>query len=302
MPEEKKDQAEQPQLLRPNEPRFVRERRKKRIVAAVLLVSFLGCATLGIIAFLGHNFGRFTIQLDDAQKGALTLSNTISETSTGEVDPNSGEEISVSDVTTYSSYLDVDGFSCKAPTEADDLPLPSEIDSDKMEGNAYSITDERGTYWGYTFYVKNISTDTVEYSIKLYFASVTEPTNLASSCSLESILRVRVFENDLGSDNNSFVTYARRTTNAWNDERKDREYVSKSDAKYSYNAELATNFAVDDDEDPEQIVVFEDPKELPYNTIRRYSILMWLEGNDPDCQGERPHDGSLELAVTISAL
>jgi len=305
MPEEVKKE-DSPKLLRTQEPKFVRQKRRKKILAGVLLVSFAGCVTMGIIAFLGHNFGRFTIVIDDSQKDALTLSNTISETKTGEIDPSSGEETSVSDISSYSSYLDVDGFSCKAPTEADELPLPSEVDADKKEGEAYSLTDERGTYWAFTFYVKNVSEDTVNYAMKLYFASVTEPSNLADSCSLESILRIRVFENDLGSPNNTFITYARRTSTSANEQETsgwtDREYVSRKDAKYDYNTALATNFASDDDNDPESIVVFNDEKEIAFNTIRRYSILMWLEGNDPDCKGARPNGGSIELAVSISAL
>jgi hypothetical protein len=137
-------------------------------------------------------------------------------------------------------------------------------------------------------------------------ASVTEPTNVDQSCSIESILRIRVFENLVGDGQDAthaMTTYAKKrtipkvTTSDW----EPYEYISKANATETYNQGYATNFSTDNG-DPSKIVIFDENQKLETEQIYRYTVVMWLEGNDPDCDDvQQPKGGTVTLAMHFLA-
>ncbi len=280
--------------LKPEEPSFIKRRRKRRIAWIVLGASFVGVLTMAIVAFLGQNFGRFTIRLDNGSDPTLTMA----------------QNLSAGNVANGTTYLDVMGFRTDSLTQADDLPNLSELDSDVTDSTLAAKqaieNDTAKNYFVYTFYLKNLGTATVPYEVYMGVESVTEPTNLTESCSIESILRIRIFENLVvtGQDiTHEMITYAKKrtipkeTTSDW----EPYEYISKPTASEIYNQGYATNFSTDNG-DPSKMVIFDNSKKLETEQIYRYTIVMWLEGNDPDCNDvKQPQGGTIALAMHFVA-
>lgn len=297
-----KNTAPLEQPLKPLEvevPRFVRLRKRRRAAWIVLGVSFAGCLVMAIVAFLGQNFGRYTIRLDNSGNATLTMAQNLATQQSGSLDIEGG-----------TTFLDLRGLSTNNLTQADDLPAPEELDSDVTESNLAAkkaLQDDTSKYYFvYTFYLKNLGAVTVPYNASMNVESATEPTNLDVSCSLESIIRIRVFENVFVSGNeptHNMVTYAKKKTvpKGSSSDFEPQELISKANAEYSYNQGYATNFLYDDG-NPKDIVVFSGDREIEKEQIIRYTIVMWLEGNDPDCDDVvQPDGGTLSLAMHFTA-
>jgi hypothetical protein len=280
--------------IKPEEPRFIRQRRKRRVAWIVLGISFVGVLTMAIVAFLGQNFGRFTIRLDNGNDSTLTMA----------------QNLNAGNITNGTTYLDVNGFMTDSLTQADDLPSLEELDADVTDTTLAAKqaveNDTTKYYFVYTFYLKNLGTATVPYEDYMNVASVTEPANVDESCSIESILRIRVFENLVvdGQDaTHNMTTYAKKrtipkeTTSDWEPD----EYISKSNATETYNQGYATSFSTDDG-DPSKIMIFDENQKLETEQIYRYTVVMWLEGNDPDCNDvKQPQGGTVTLAMHFLA-
>ncbi len=299
--------------IEPPTPSYVK--RKKRRVALWTLVGITGAGvlTLGIIAFLGQNFGTFTVKLNNDEDASLQMGEILSINDRG------------TDIQTPSTYLSVGGMTSTSCITADNLPSASILDSDITTDNYDDVMyakkvakaavdqqssedDSTGVYFNYTFYVRNVSSEDVAYSIKYYCKQNILPDNLyddngeIQSVSLEKFVRIRVYENTYTSASAALPTH-NQTTYAYprtTDGTALPEFVGDKNSKNPESSALCTNFS---DWQSAEFTVFDKQNlVLPGSTIMRYSIVMWFEGYDSDVTTDvvTPSNGSLVFAIDIT--
>jgi hypothetical protein len=282
----------------PSSESYAKRKKRRKIALICCAIGTMGCVALGIIAFLGDYSGTFTVRLDPQGKLTLSLDN---------------------DFANKTSYLKASGLENAYAWMADLVPSEGEVDNDTGGQKNGFKADKQGnyaydTYLGYTFFVRNVSDDGVSYSLDFDITDYRNPTNIAVS--LMDILRVRVYENLIADDGTSAhlcTTYARATNTPF--EKDDgtvetREPVSAfntvqgangpvrvpdAEAKYPENRGFADQF------DSNNTVFVSDHNGLAPGGTVRYTVLMWLEGNDPDCKGAEPQNASVTFAMNFSA-
>lgn len=100
-------------------------------------------------------------------------------------------------------------------------------------------------YVAYTFYCKNAGEETVTYEHQLYIANMT--------LDIEKAVRVRLYVNGVPTD------YARTRTDGTGPEPGTTEFVSES------------------------IIVRDQIANFAPGDVTKYTVVIWLEGNDPEC-------------------
>ena len=278
-------------LIEPREPDFLKRRRRRRIAAIILGVSISVLTVLIIIALLGRNFGSFTVKLEQVRN-----------------------ELSIGDSLTSS------GSGTDPPMCADDLLEEDLVDADVADESVIlgsrknAPTDVENTQdysFKYTFYLRNSSpSEMAKANYYIDFSSITEPSNVDASCSIEDIVRVRVYDShfDEGELKHEMVgTYARRaksfSTNASNNEliTGTTETVNGYTAKREENKGYCTNFLNDDGSDPLAMIVMKNETYLMPREIRRFTVVIWLEGFDADCVGENPVGSALTMSMHFTS-
>ena len=300
--------------IEPPTPSYVK-RRKRRIALWTLVgATGAGVLTMGIIAFLGKNFGTFTVKLTGDEDASLEMGTILKV--------NEARETAT--ISSPSTYLNAEGMTSPSLISADKLPSDSVLDSEITTDNYQDVmtakkdarkkaldqqsadVEDQGVYFNYTFYVRNVSEENVSYSIKLYATENNHPTNEKdedgnyTSVSLEKIVRIRVYEN-IVSASAAYSTHA-QTTYAYpsvttgtplpetvsDPNSSDPTLSGECDIFYDWQSDLFTVFNYED-------------RALPGYGIVRYSIVMWFEGYDPDTEGiAPPQDGSLAFGIDIT--
>ncbi len=299
--------------IEPPTPSYVKRKKRRAALWTLVGITGAGVLTLGIIAFLGQNFGNFTVKLNNDEDASLQMGEILSINSRG------------TDLQTPSTYLNVGGMTSTSCITADDLPSASILDSDittdnyddvmyakkvakAAVGEQTSEDEGTGVYFNYTFYVRNISSEAVTYSIKYYCTKNIAPDNLynesgeVQSVSLEKFVRIRVYENTYSSASAALPTH-NQTTYAYPRTTEGTalpEFVGDKNSKNPESSALCTNFS---DWQSDLFTVFDKQDiSLPGNTIVRYSIVMWFEGYDSDVTTDvvTPSNGSLAFAIDIT--
>lgn len=288
----------QPDIIKPREPESLKKARRKKIAALVLGVSSGALVILIIIALLGQNYGNFTIQLE-AKHFELALGNSLTTATNGE---GAG-------LANKTNFIMAEGYKAASPMQAEDLPDEDTIDPDIGDGTVNLANPKKADdgYFGanydysyrYTFYLNNTSNyEVAKANYYINFTSIVEPTNLARSAALEDILRVRVYDSryiEGAVEHNCVGTFARKaktfSANGTNAE------PITSNPQREVNKGYCTNFLNDYQDDPLALIVMKNETELQPKEIRRYTVVIWLEGNDADCEGENPTGGSLTMAM-----
>jgi hypothetical protein len=309
--DKKKDEHVQKML--PSMVSYEKKRKQKKIILAVLGVSFVGVSMLSIIAFLGRYSGNFTVKLDNGIQSELTMSDN--------KDFTEG---------TGTTYLRATGLQYPKPITVDTIPsdtgdLSLDLDKGGSKNSSLYFTKSRkpitlltedqadlanetdamlwttslpedyvqtDLYFAFTFFVKNPSFDSASpYMVSMTLDSETLPTD-STAPSLSSIMRVRCYENLVSEEEaditHNYATYAKAlTTPVTNTDGtlEYREHVSGTNKKSPYYSEWCQNFYADN-------TVFSSIKTLEANTTMRYTVLLWLEGYDVDCKGSSDMSGS----------
>lgn len=287
--------------------KYVKKRKRRRIVAIATLISLLGATSLGIIAFLGRNTGTFTVALDT---GKVSLSLSQSEAFTN---PTSFIRVNGLQYLQQSTYAD---------QKADEL--------DRENSNGI----ESRNFFKLTFFIKNMATE-IDSSVKYYMHfNITDNRRTVDSENneyyLDDILRVRIFENDAGSSLHESETYARKKkevlrdsegkpirnadgSDIWqeylylsNDElntrRREHPETKTTDPTYYYG--LAKNFEYSENSPDARSGTLATYKTQDFRPgeIKRYTIVCWLEGNDPECigNGEAWDASSIKLGIQVN--
>lgn len=282
---------------------YAKRYRQKLITNAVLIVSLLLITALVIIAYLGSLIGNYTIQLK-ADRRVLTMADNI--------------YFNNSTVRLVAESLE----DCGPLSEAD-LPDDATIDADvfKSSDASHNGGDEYdGKYLAYTFYVMNVSDLEQNYIVSLSIGGINVPTN--TGYLIDEILRVRLYQNEviLNQDDtiitkNDSTTYAKRTRHEvkfGGDIPDDtRECVGahgrtpNDDTDYSVCLRKDNSGRYVPDESYRATQFLTDTKILETDNIIkehgvvRFTVVAWLEGNDPECTGLVPESAAIKLAMTI---
>ena len=274
---------------------FVKKRRRRRIAALVALFSSLGITSLVIISFLGRSVGTFTVSLKNSEVKLALLEKK--------------------DSTNYSTYLHVNENAPYIPRSFYDyqdvlISLDDENETSKYMDYVHDVGEEKAEidkaleFFKYTFYVKNIGNKTASYDMKILIKNVTRAED-GSDRGLDDILRVMVFENDPNSEEHNYKVCAKKTPKYANytnfdidGKETDRELIAAVN-EITHETEqyrLAEKF----EEDGETIASY-NVDNFGANDIVRYTIVMWLEGDDPQCNQKAPDGATLKIGVDIDA-
>lgn len=285
-------------MAEPNRQQFQSVRRKKRRQAAWIVfgLSGTGVTILSLIAFLGQISGTFTINLNQVE-AHLGLS----------------FEQYFQDPT---SILKTPGLPSGYNYSCDNLPALDVLDDNTGGDKSSNILNQDGSilyqnYMGATFFLKNFSTETTAYHVSLNIDDYRTPANQTASL-LES-LRVRVFENVLSDtgETHAFETYAlQASASHWftkNDGTQEtRECIGHATtaldgtrvpaAEKAENNDFATNFL------STSVVFSRDFTKLDSLLEVRYSIFIWVEGDDPECITVQPKNATVTLSMHFATI
>lgn len=253
---------------------YVKKRKRKKITILVSSISAVVVAVFVILSFLGRNLGSFTVNLNRSN-----VSLALSEKSNLE---DSTSFLRIADIPTMDTYtygmIDKD----------------SEVDSeatDYLKGAQRNIKGEVTSlnYLKYTFFITNTGTTLATYDFSLNFLDNEDGSNVDNQA-IKDIMRVKLYSNT-DSDSHNATIYANKGKNVKvvDGQETFNEYVSDT------NKQLCTNFA-----DEDTVLKFKYENFKPGEQIR-YTVLIWLEGSDPECTGTPASDTKVRLGIDINA-
>lgn len=267
---------------------YIKKRRRRKAAALICLFSSVGIASFVTISFFTGRVGSFSVSLSN-ESVKLALS----------------EKASFESATSYLRLDDVLPFQ---EYHYKDLPSADVLDNEITSYNdARAIgLDEKGNkdcmyYVKYTFYVRNTGSMTAHYQLFLKLSDRNK-TRDGTERSLDDTLRVMFFENDASSDEHDYKIYAKEAAgnnHLRNGEITNQEFVGwnsiggQEDDKHP----LAETFTSAD------VICTRDVANFKNGDVKRYTIVFWLEGEDPqsNTSDEAPEDAKLKLGVEIRA-
>ena len=266
---------------------YVRKRRRRRIAALVALISSIGVACLVVTSFLGRTVGTFTVAVTNTTV-KLALS----------------KKADLSDAT---SYLRVDKLYPLRETSFENLPSHDLLDDEKQDYDYGFVYNDAGdpdsmSFIKYTFYVTNLSSTIAKYNLTIKLGDRNE-SNDGTKRGLDDTLRVMVYENDPATNSHDYTVYAKEAAEVNYDSEGNktrREFISTYPSgtnKEDDEHKLAETFL------PGQSIVKYTASNFKKGDIKRYTLVIWLEGEDPqsDNSKEIPEGASLKLGVDIAA-
>ncbi len=267
---------------------FIKKRRRRRAAAFISLFSGIGIASFVTISFFTGRVGSFSVSLSN-ESVKLALSEKASFESS-------------------SSYLRLDEVLPFQEYHYRDLPTVDVLDNEITSYNDARAVglDEKGNkdcmyYVKYTFYVRNTGNMTAHYQLSLKLSDRNKSRD-GTERSLEDTLRVMFFENDASSDKHDYKIYAKEA--AGNNHLRDGSITNQEFVGYNSiggqeddNHPLAETFTSAD------VVCTRDVPNFRNGDVKRYTIVFWLEGEDPqsNTSDEAPADAKLKLGVEIRA-
>lgn len=283
---------------------LVRKRRRRRIAAFVALFSSIGITSLVIISFLGRSVGTFTISLNNSQvnlalidkKDSTNYSTYLRITESGKYIENTYKDVLGKGV----DYLDNED----TPYNVGEYEYQYE---DKNTGEL--ITAKGLEFFKYTFYVKNVGTKAASYKMKINVDDRTRADDF-SGRSLDDTLRIVVFENDPDTDKHDYKIYAKKAkenNRTIGGKVVDCEFIANPDYDARQETEeyrlVDKSFNGGSEYSDKGTIIEYNVDNFIRNDIKRYTIVFWLEGYDPQSkpEDEHPEGATLKLGVDIFA-
>ena len=275
---------------------FVRKRRRRRIAAFVSLVSAIGITSLVIVSYLGRRAGSFTVSLANTTV-KLALSQDKSFT-----DSTSHLLVDITDPFEEYTFSNI---------EAKDFTL---IDSDKTpydygksESEVSGQLVKTLSFFKYTFFVKNVGAKPAEFHTRMLISQKSWSLDNEARY-LDDTLRVMIFENrviDGEEEKHDYKIYAKSSYEYNFDKdgnKTSREFISVYD-KNTNKEDAEGKYRLVDAEFNGSTVAESAVENFMSNDLVRYTMVMWLEGADPDSRNDKepPKGASLKLAVEITA-
>jgi len=191
------------------------------------------------------------------------------------------------------SHLKVGGFSNAVPYSLDDIDSAESanvLDTNTGGSNNGTITIanevEVSTYFSYTFFVTNVGDGACYY---YYGLDITDEDAGSNDVFISDALRFRIFQNKYDPDetaetlSHESIDYTKK-----NNENSSDEGLETDTAQYLEKCETANaNGELKYFNDDSTIILLDDAStKLWPDEVIRYTILMWIEGDDPDCVGD----------------
>lgn len=240
-------------------------------------------STFAIVAFLGRFVGTFTVSLD-----------------TGDV------QLALSESSSFkkqSSFLRVDSLPTYQETTYLKLPSDEVLDNEEttyLIGANYKDDQKTVTslnFFKYTFYIKNVGKKSANYDLTF---KITDNKAGEHGVTLDDTMRATVFETDaLKNERVRKDTYAKRALTHHMDEKGEadfHEYISIPDYMPG-SPGYATMF------ESANVIATIPVRNFTEGELRRYTIVTWLEGEDPQSNFTQlaPKGARLKLGVEINA-
>ena len=266
--------------------KLVKRRRHKKIALILASLSSTLIAALIIISFLGNVVGSFTVKLYVSEVKLAMSSN-------GDFTNNS---------TTLIRVGDLPNFQLNENTMLRDHNKIDNGETSYIDDGAISFdgeTPETIYYFKQTFFVKNVGEVPASYDFTINIVDNQRPNNV--NYGYDDLLRVRLYKNDGESNEHDYEVYAKYIRNGAAVNFDDNgnpiyeEIVSydPADPDYMRRAVPFKN---------ESTIMTENVPTFSVGKVTRYTMLLWLDGNDSNATGDVvPKGGSLKLEVNINA-
>ena len=240
-------------------------------------------SVFAIVAFLGRFVGTFTVTVNN---GDVNLS--LCESSTFDK-PES--LLRLQNLPRYEEFT------------YKHLPDPALLDSEDTPYTYGAIRNPETqevtsfNYLKYTFFVKNVGSTVAQYQIKY---NITENKPASDGRSLLDTMRVMIFDHEASSEKHSYTVYAKEAAEV-NYKADGTPTMQEFIAEYPFNDTededhpLAEKFS-SSDLVTDYVVTGFGPDDM-----RRVTVVIWLEGYDPQSVGQPPEEASVKLGVTITA-
>ena len=258
---------------------FVRKRLLRKWIAIGAGISSIVVATLSIVSFLGRFVGTFTVRLETGNvKLALSESKEFANSSSylhvGEI-PNLQEY-------TYSGFENI-GDENIDTEETTYMTEPA--------ANFYrdGVTVRSINYFKYTFYIKNVGEDSANYDLAVKINDSKDD----NGAEVQDTLRVMIYATE-DDGTQSRKVYAKKSAISHLDENGNVSFDERiSTDQYDY----ANQFESTD------VIKTISVDNFDIGQMRRYTIVFWLEGNDPQSNRnvDVPVNAKIELGVEINA-
>ncbi len=274
---------------------LARTRALKRIIPWVGGVSVLGVGLISTVAVFAGNGHGFTTKIDrggDLQDVVLK--------------DRAGNKAQTDENGVY--YLNAQGLTNAFPTSAEVI-LPqikaAWDDPDVDMDGSYTIYNDGDQQIGlaYTFYLENVSSEEKQnYTFYLSLDAYSSPTNAAVSP--YAYMRAVVYtSNEDGSEATHTVFAAPNDLGQGTAEGADDTRECISTYSESKNKTIRTPVYLDEGNGYctnfgtklEELVRMDEI--LEPQQVRRYTILTYFEGNDPDCYGSYPENAGITLTA-----
>ncbi|MBE6596370.1 MAG: hypothetical protein E7641_01755 [Ruminococcaceae bacterium] len=206
-------------LLRRTAAEVKRYRMLMRLIPIAIVCSLIAVAVAYTATVLYTKYGSFTVSVNklDSVKYALTLSET----------PDFSEPLSSLASKAGANITNIDGTT-----------LPSDLDMINGEHNGRD-------YVAYTFYCKNVGSETVTYEYELYIRNMTQE--------IEDAVRIRLYVDGVPED------FAKTRKDGGGAEPNTTEFYT------------------------EKIITKRQISDFSPDEVTKYTVVIWLEGNDPEC-------------------
>ncbi len=288
--------------------------RKKMLANFFVSASIIAIIIIVFIAYIGSMVGNYTIELQRDQK-SLTLSD---------------EDPFFNNSTTRLNAESVQSSYCIGYHEI--LAEGDEI-LDYAGGAHNEYTGSTGKYMAYTFFLKNGSLRPVNFCYDINIDGIKRSNEISSEYRLYEAIRYRLYVNNVKFDSegnynpedqdHNCVTYAYKSTyqdhhsvtvpyvprmdskgKVHDDDREfigETKYVDGYDARVAqpqkgyedYANDVATNF-LDLDH-----VSYRNLCSIESEAVMRFSIIIWVEGGDLECQGKLPAGDGIQFSMSI---
>ena len=269
--------------------KYVKKRKRRKLAAFLALFTAIAATSLIIVSYLGRTVGTFTVAVTNSSV-KLALSKSV-------------------DLKDTTSYLRVDKLYPMRETtftniEAKGFDTIDDESTDYDYGFNYKDETPDSMYFvKYTFYVTNLSDTIAKYNLNVKLGDRNISTD-GTKRGLDDTLRVMLFENDpINDDGHKYTVYAKEAAEYNRDvegNKTRREFISTYPSGSNQEDDehkLAESFL------PGQTIVKSTVSNFKKGDIRRYTLVIWLEGEDPqsDNSKEIPEGASLKLGVDIAA-
>lgn len=270
---------------------FIKKRRRRRIAAIVACASAMMITSLVIVSMLGRFTGTFTVSLKNSEV-RLSLSKT-------------------KDFGTPSTFLRIDKLQSFEETTYKNLPGDDVLDNEQTPAT-YGVNKDPETgdevsmnYFKYTFYIRNSGEKTAQFNMSINFEDRSKSDD-GSERMLDDTLRVMLYENDVidgQEDTHTKYIYAKESAE-YNIDMEGNKVLKEFVSSYPYeNKEDKNHPLVDESFVSGSTVAKISAKNFKKGDIKRYTLVVWLEGEDPQSTNDKesPVGASLKLGIQVTA-